>query len=167
MGFNSGFKGLTYRSFCLEVRFYVKVVKLSTLLTRLGFQHISTAGWCKAAVLKGPIKSARDRIGIASVVTLCYGHQICTCLDVLVLLAQYLAVFTLSSDGICFCTDEFKTNNFFSGVVLCILILSKFIFLPTDAQENCSKRSIKIYMQTAPTCFSVNTIIRERTIWAC
>jgi len=38
---------------------------------------------------------------------------------------------------------------------------------PTDAQENCFKRNIKIYIQTAPTCFGVNTIIRERTVWAC
>jgi len=27
--------------------------------------------------------------------------------------------------------------------------------------------SIKIYIKTAPTCFAVITIIRERTIWAC
>jgi len=33
-----------------------------------------------------------------------------------------------------------------------------------DAQQNCCKRSIKIYIKTAPTCFSVNTIIREHTI---
>jgi len=38
---------------------------------------------------------------------------------------------------------------------------------PTDAKENCFKRSIKIYIKTAPTCFTVITIIRERTIWAC
>jgi hypothetical protein len=63
------------------------------------------------AVLKGPIKCVRDQIGIASVVTFCYGHQISTCLDVFFLLAKYLAVFTLPSDGICFCTHEFKTNN--------------------------------------------------------
>ena len=36
--------------------------------------------------------------------------------------------------------------------------------LPTDAQENCFKRSIKIYMKTTPTCFGIITIIRERTI---
>jgi len=29
------------------------------------------------------------------------------------------------------------------------------------------KSSIKIYIKTAPTCFVVITIIRERTIWAC
>jgi len=29
------------------------------------------------------------------------------------------------------------------------------------------KRSIKIYIKTAPTCFGVITIIRERTVWAC
>jgi len=44
---------------------------------------------------------------------------------------------------------------------------SKFIFSPTDAQANCFKRSIKIYIKTAPTCVGVITIIRERTIWAC
>jgi len=35
---------------------------------------------------------------------------------------------------------------------------------PTDAQDNCLKRSIKIYIRTAPTCFGVITIIREGTI---
>ena len=35
--------------------------------------------------------------------------------------------------------------------------------LPTDTQENCFKRSIKIYINMAPTCFGVITIIRERT----
>jgi len=38
------------------------------------------------------------------------------------------------------------------------------VLLPTDAQENCFKRSVKIYIKTAPTCFGVITIIRERTI---
>jgi hypothetical protein len=38
------------------------------------------------------------------------------------------------------------------------------VLLPTDAQENCFKRSIKIYIKTGPTCFGVITIIRERTI---
>jgi len=41
------------------------------------------------------------------------------------------------------------------------------VLLPTDAQENCFKRSIKIYIKTAPACFGVITIIRERAIWAC
>jgi len=41
------------------------------------------------------------------------------------------------------------------------------VLLPTDAQENCFKRSVKIYIKTAATCFRVITIIRERTIWAC
>jgi hypothetical protein len=35
---------------------------------------------------------------------------------------------------------------------------------PTDAQENRFKKSIKIYIKTAPTCFGVITIIMERTI---
>ena len=34
---------------------------------------------------------------------------------------------------------------------------------PTDAQ-GFFKKSIKIYFKTAPTCFGVNPIIRERTI---
>jgi hypothetical protein len=38
------------------------------------------------------------------------------------------------------------------------------VLLATDAQKNFFKRSIKIYIKTAPTCFGVITIIRERTI---
>jgi len=38
------------------------------------------------------------------------------------------------------------------------------VLLPTDSEENCFKTSIKIYIKTAPTCFGVNTIIRECTI---
>jgi hypothetical protein len=30
------------------------------------------------------------------------------------------------------------------------------VSLPTDAKENCFKRSIKIYIKTAPSCFGVN-----------
>jgi hypothetical protein len=42
-------------------------------------------------------------------------------------------------------------------------ILSEF-YLPTDAQESCFKKNIKIYIKTAPTCFSLITIISERVI---
>jgi len=38
--------------------------------------------------------------------------------------------------------------------------------LPTDAQENCFKKNIKIYIKTAPACFGLITIIREHTIRA-
>jgi len=38
------------------------------------------------------------------------------------------------------------------------------VFLPTNAQKECLKRCIKIYIKNAPKCFGVNTIIRERTI---
>jgi hypothetical protein len=38
------------------------------------------------------------------------------------------------------------------------------VLLPTDAQENCFKRSIKIYIKTAQTRFGVITIIGERSI---
>jgi len=43
----------------------------------------------------------------------------------------------------------------------------KVFYLPTDAQKKCFKRNIKIYIKTAPTWFSLITIIRERTIRAC
>ena len=38
------------------------------------------------------------------------------------------------------------------------------VLLPIGAQEIFFKRSIKIYIKTAPTCFGVITIIREPTI---
>jgi hypothetical protein len=41
------------------------------------------------------------------------------------------------------------------------------VLLPTDTQEKFFKKNIKIYVKTAPTCFGVITIIRERTIRAC
>jgi len=40
----------------------------------------------------------------------------------------------------------------------------KVFYLATDAQENCFKKNIKIYIKTAPTCFGSITIIRERII---
>jgi len=48
-----------------------------------------------------------------------------------------------------------------------IYILSGFFYLPTDAQDICFKNNIKIYIKTAPPCFGVITIIRERIIRAC
>jgi hypothetical protein len=39
-------------------------------------------------------------------------------------------------------------------------------YVPTDVQEFCFKRNIKIYIKNAPTCFGLITIIRERAIWA-
>jgi len=35
-----------------------------------------------------------------------------------------------------------------------------------DSQVDCLKNNNKIYIKTAPTCFGVITIIRERTIRA-
>ena len=43
----------------------------------------------------------------------------------------------------------------------------RMFYLPTDAQENCFKKNIKIYIKTAPTCFGAIIIIRECIIWAC
>ena len=63
-----------------------------------------------------------------------------------------------------------NVDTFFKYIP-CILILSKFICLPTDAQLNCLKNNFKIYIKidikTTPICFGVITIIRERTIWSC
>jgi hypothetical protein len=42
------------------------------------------------------------------------------------------------------------------------LDIIKVVYLPTDAQV--FKKSIKIYIKTAPTYFGVITIIRECTI---
>jgi len=44
-------------------------------------------------------------------------------------------------------------------------LLQRFL-LPTDAQENCFQRSIKIdiKIKIAPTCFGVITTIRERAM---
>jgi hypothetical protein len=51
-----------------------------------------------------------------------------------------------------------------------IMILSNF-YSPTDTQLNCLKSNFKIYIKidikTAPTCFGVITIIRERIICSC
>jgi len=38
------------------------------------------------------------------------------------------------------------------------------VLLPIDVQENCFKRSIKIYIKTAPTRFGVIAIITELAI---
>jgi hypothetical protein len=57
---------------------------------------------------------------------------------------------------------EFKPLLFF---------LTKFFYPPTDAQLNCLKINfkiyIKIYIQTAPTCFGAITIIRDCITRAC
>jgi len=44
------------------------------------------------------------------------------------------------------------------------LYIIKVFYLPTDAQELCFKRNIKIYIKNAPTCFRLITIIRKRAI---
>jgi len=51
----------------------------------------------------------------------------------------------------------------------CTVMLQINIFYPqTDAQVNCLKNNIKIYINTALTCFLCShTIIRERITHAC
>jgi hypothetical protein len=47
------------------------------------------------------------------------------------------------------------------------LDIIRVFYSPTDAQENCSKKNIKIDIKAAPTYFGLITIIRERIIRAC
>jgi hypothetical protein len=47
------------------------------------------------------------------------------------------------------------------------LDIIKVFYLPTDAQENCFKKNIKIYIKTAPTCLGAMIIIREGITRAC
>jgi len=44
------------------------------------------------------------------------------------------------------------------------LNIIKVFYLPTDAQEFCSKINININIKNATTCFGLITIIRERVI---
>jgi hypothetical protein len=46
-------------------------------------------------------------------------------------------------------------------------IIRSFFYLPTDAQEKCFKKNIRIYTKTAPTCFGLITIIMERISRTC
>ena len=57
--------------------------------------------------------------------------------------------------------------SFFSNYYRSAWYYQIFFYLPTDAQENCYKNNIKIYIKTAPTCFGVIAIIRERISRAC
>jgi uncharacterized membrane protein YcgQ (UPF0703/DUF1980 family) len=50
--------------------------------------------------------------------------------------------------------------------VLLHLDIIEVFYSPTDAEESCFKRNIKIYIKTAPTCFVLIAIIRERIILA-
>jgi len=60
------------------------------------------------------------------------------------------------SFGKCWCPCFFHSRTVHLDIIK--------VLLPTDAQENCFKMSIKIYIKTVPTCFGVITIIRERTM---
>jgi hypothetical protein len=46
------------------------------------------------------------------------------------------------------------------------LDIIKVFYLPTDAQEFCFIRNIKIYIKNALTRFGLITIIRELAVWA-
>jgi len=57
------------------------------------------------------------------------------------------------------CTKRPKYNTIQYNTIQTLLqdLISKVLFFPqpTDAQVNCLKNNIKIYMKTAPTCFGV------------
>jgi hypothetical protein len=53
---------------------------------------------------------------------------------------------------------------FFHSRTVQHLGIIRVFYLPTDAQESCFKKNIKIDIKTAPTCFGAITIIRERII---
>ena len=65
----------------------------------------------------------------------------------------------------------FLVRNARGGEIETECTLPKFFYSPTDAQVNWLKNNFKIYIKidikTAPTCFGVITIIRERIIRAC
>jgi len=63
-------------------------------------------------------------------------------------------------------TNGEHTRIFFFHSRTVHLDIIKVFYSPTDAQENCFKKNIKIYIKTAPTCFGAITIIRERILWA-
>ena len=60
---------------------------------------------------------------------------------------------------------NYVSNDFFHSRAVHLDIIKVFLFT-NDAQENFFKKYeyIKIYIKTAPTCFSANTIIKERII---
>ena len=65
--------------------------------------------------------------------------------------------------------------SYFAGIIWIIFFHSRIVhldiirvfYLPTDAQENCFKNNIKIYIKSSPTCFGLITIIREHIIRTC
>jgi hypothetical protein len=57
-------------------------------------------------------------------------------------------------------SEEHTIHNFHSRTVHLDIVK---VFTPTDAQVFL-KRDIKIHIKTAPKCFGVITILRERTI---
>jgi hypothetical protein len=67
-------------------------------------------------------------------------------------------------------TDNYFSHTHTHTVLLLHLDIKVFFNSPPDAQVNCLKNNFKIYIKiyitckTAPTCFGVITIIRERTL---
>jgi len=57
-----------------------------------------------------------------------------------------------------------KNQLHLKSCVIYNTVKSKFFYLPTDAQENCFKKNIKIHIKIAPTCSGVIPIIRENII---
>jgi len=71
-------------------------------------------------------------------------------------------------DGLIASSDNnsYKKRFYFFHSRTMHLDIIKVFYLPTDAQENCFKKNIKLYITTALTCLGAITIIRERVIRA-
>jgi hypothetical protein len=59
--------------------------------------------------------------------------------------------------------SEIMKQCFFHSCTAHLYVIKVF-YLPTDVQQSCFKKNVKIYNKTAPTCFGLITIIRERII---
>jgi len=97
-----------------------------------------------------------------------FGLFSCFCLFIPFLYSSYYYFAFIAIGPYCFipgspiitlCKDE-KISFHNRTVHLDIIIFP----VSTDTKEVCFRRSIKIYIKAAPTCFGVITIIREGTI---
>jgi len=64
------------------------------------------------------------------------------------------------SKGITWIKDFFHSRTVHLDII-------NFFYLPTDAQESCFKKNIKINIKRAPTYFGALTIIRSLLVYVC
>jgi len=53
------------------------------------------------------------------------------------------------------------------GAIIFFMLIKVFFYYQLIHKRIVLKRNIKMYIKTAPKCFGMITIIRERTMWAC